>query len=164
MSVMKIYLYPAPILREETQAVTEFDEDLRKLVEDMFETMYAADGVGLAAPQVGVSKKIIVVDYHGERRVLINPEMSGEGPLTANEEGCLSFPGIYETVNSPEYFHLKYRDEHGEMHEECIEGFLACVFSHEMDHLKGRLLIDRVSPLKRQFLKKRIVKRAKERL
>lgn len=164
MSVMKIYLYPDPVLRKETHPVTEFGEELKKLVEDMFETMHAADGVGLAAPQVGVSQKIVVVDYQGERYVLINPEMSEEGPMVVNEEGCLSFPGIYETVNSPEYFHLKYQDEYGETREMDVEGFLACVFSHEIDHLKGKLLIDRVSPLKRQFLKKKIVKRTKERL
>lgn len=164
MSIMKIYLYPDPVLREETCVVTEFDDELRKLVEDMFWTMYAADGIGLAAPQVGVQKKIVVVDYQGEKYVLINPEISREGAHVIKEEGCLSFPGIYERVSSPESFHLKYQDEHGVTHEREVEDFLACIFSHEIDHLKGRLLIDRISPLKRQFMKKRIAKRAKERL
>lgn len=164
MSVMKIYLYPDPVLRAETAVVTEFDGELKKLVEDMYETMYAADAVGLAGPQVGAAKKIVVVDYYGEKYTLINPEMSNEGPLHINEEGCLSFPGVYEEVASPEYFHLKYQDETGEALEMDVEGFLACVFSHEIDHLRGRLLIDRISPLKRQFMKKKIAKKAKERL
>lgn len=162
MSVMKIYLYPDPVLREENQLVTVFDDELRRLVGDMFETMCAAEGVGLAAPQVGISKKIVVVNYQGEKYVLINPEISDMGQSIPNEEGCLSFPGIYETVNSPEYFHLKYQDEYGVTRELDAEGFLACVFSHEIDHLRGRLLIDRISPLKRQFIKKKIAKRTKE--
>lgn len=162
MSVMKIYTYPDPILRRETQEVTEFGDELKKLVADMFETMYAADGVGLAAPQVGVAKKIVVVDYHGDKYVLINPEITNEGPLVVNEEGCLSFPGIYEKVESPEYFHIKYRNEDGATMEMDVDGFLACVFSHETDHLRGKLLIDRVSPLKRQFMKKKIAKRGRE--
>lgn len=164
MSVMKIYLYPDPVLREETQTVTEFGEELDKLASDMFETMQAADGVGLAAPQVGVPKKMVVIDYHGEQYVLINPEISGEGACAAIEEGCLSFPGIYEVVESPQSFHLKYQNTKGETCEADIEGFLACIISHEIDHINGKLLIDRVSPLKRQFIKKKIAKRAKERL
>lgn len=164
MSVMKIHLYPDPVLRVETETVTEFNDELKKLVRDMFDTMYGADGIGLAAPQVGVSKKVVVVDYRGDKYVLINPEISNEGPLVANEEGCLSFPGIYENVESPEYFHIKYQNEEGETIEKDVDGFLACVFSHETDHLNGKLLIDRISPLKRQFMKKRITKRAKERV
>jgi len=164
MSVMKIYVYPSQALRAETSTVTVFDDELKKLVADMFETMFAADGVGLAAPQVGVAKKIVVVDYHGEKFVIINPEISGPGPLVENEEGCLSFPGIYEKVLSPKYFRLNYQDENGGTHEKDFDGFLACVLSHEIDHLNGKLLIDRVSPLKRQFLKKKIAKRAKEEL
>lgn len=163
MAVMKIYLYPDPVLRAETETVTEFDDELKKLVRDMFDTMYSADGVGLAAPQVGAAKKIVVVDYRGDKYVLINPEISGKGPLITNEEGCLSFPGIYENVESPEYFHIKYQNEEGETIEKDVDGFLACIFSHETDHLNGRLLIDRISPLKRQFMKKKIAKRAKER-
>lgn len=164
MSVLKIHFYPDPVLREETQAVTEFDCALQKLVADMFETMYAADGVGLAAPQVGAAKKVLIVDYQGDKYVLINPEISNAGPAVVREEGCLSFPGIYEKVESPEYFHLKYQNELGETCEMDVEAFLACIFAHEIDHLNGKLLIDRVSPLKRQFLKKKIAKRMEERL
>lgn len=164
MSVLKIYLYPDPVLREETQLVTEFGEELEQLVADMFDTMRAADGVGLAAPQVGVSKKMVVIDYHGEQYVLINPEISNKGDSASIEEGCLSFPGIYEVVESPLSFHLKYQDVQGKTCEIDIEGFLACIISHEIDHLNGKLLIDRISPLKRQFIKKKITKRAKERL
>lgn len=164
MSIMKIYLYPDPVLRQETQRVTEFGDELIKLVGDMFETMYAADGVGLAAPQVGVAKKIAVIDYRGDKYVIINPEITNEGPLITNEEGCLSFPGIYEKIESPEYFHIKYQNELGETVEKDVDGFLACVLSHETDHLRGRLLIDRVSPLKRQFMKKKIAKRTQAEL
>lgn len=162
MALRTICVYPDPVLREETARVEEFDGELKTLVDDMFETMYANDGIGLAAPQVGVAKKVVVIDYHGEKYVLVNPEIiEAEGSVT-NEEGCLSFPGIYEKVDSPERITVVYQDENGASKRLALDGFTACVFSHEIDHLNGRLLIDRVSPLKRQFLKKKIAKRAAE--
>ncbi|MDO5563214.1 MAG: peptide deformylase [Synergistaceae bacterium] len=161
MSIREICRYPAPVLREPTETIHEFDGELKKLVEDMWETMYASDGIGLAAPQVGVPKKVIVIDYNGEKYALVNPEIiSREGSVT-NEEGCLSFPGIYVNVDAPERMDVRYCDESGEAREISVDGFLACVFSHEIDHLNGRLLIDRVSPLRRQFMKKRLAKDAK---
>jgi len=162
MSVRKIRIYPDPILREPTQEVKVFDETLKSVINDMWETMYVFDGIGLAAPQIGLSEKIIVIDYNNEKYVLINPEiLEKEGNVTV-EEGCLSFPGIYEKVGTSEKLRVKYKDELGNEHEKTAEGFLACIFSHEIDHLNGRLLIDRVSPLKRQFIKKRILKKAAE--
>lgn len=162
MALRTICVYPDPLLREKTARVEEFDGELKALVDDMFETMYASDGIGLAAPQVGVAKKVVVIDYHGEKYVLVNPEIiEAEGSVT-NEEGCLSFPGIYEKVVSPERITVVYQDEKGAHKRLALDDFTACVFSHEIDHLNGRLLIDRVSPLKRQFLKKKIAKRAAE--
>ena len=162
MTVRNICVYPDPILREPTEEITSFDEVLADLVEDMWETMHVSDGVGLAGPQVGMPKKIAVIEYNGEKFVLINPVIvEKEGSKTV-EEGCLSFPGIYEKVDSPEKIKVRWQNEKGEYEEKEIDGFLACVFSHEIDHLNGRLLIDRVSPLKRQFLKKKLAKQAKE--
>lgn len=162
MALRTICVYPNPVLRAKTEEVTEFDEELKALVADMWETMYASDGVGLAAPQVGVSKKVIVIDYKDDKNVLINPQiLSAEGAVT-DEEGCLSFPGIYESVTSPEKMTVTYKDENGKQITRELEGFIARVFSHEIDHLNGRLLIDRVSPLKRQFMKKKIARRAAE--
>ena len=162
MSVRKVCVYPDPVLREPTEEVTSFDEELKSLADEMLETMYASDGIGLAGPQVGISKKIAVIEYKGEKYVLINPVIfEREGAITV-EEGCLSFPGIYEKVEAPELIKVEYQDVNGDHFEKDVEGFLACVFSHEIDHLNGKLLIDRVSPLKRQFLKKKLVKQARE--
>ncbi|HAH69387.1 MAG TPA: peptide deformylase [Synergistaceae bacterium] len=162
MTVRNICVYRDPILREPTEEITSFDEVLADLVEDMWETMHVSDGVGLAGPQVGMPKKIAVIEYNGEKFVLINPVIvEKEGSKTV-EEGCLSFPGIYEKVDSPEKIKVRWQNEKGGYEEKEIDGFLACVFSHEIDHLNGKLLIDRVSPLKRQFLKKKIAKQAKE--
>ena len=162
MSVRKVCVYPDPVLREPTEEVTSFDEELKSLADEMLETMYASDGIGLAGPQVGISKKIAVIEYKGEKYVLINPVIfEREGAITV-EEGCLSFPGIYEKVEAPELIKVESQDVNGDHFEKDVEGFLACVFSHEIDHLNGKLLIDRVSPLKRQFLKKKLVKQARE--
>jgi len=162
VAVRKICIYPDAALRRETEKVKDFDEDLQALAADMFDTMYASDGIGLAAPQVGVSKKLIVIDYQGDKNVLVNPVITKEEGEVTREEGCLSFPGIYEKVLSPEKISVKYFDENGKEHERDLEGFTACVFHHEIDHLNGRLLIDRVSPMKRAFLKKKMSKKAAE--
>lgn len=160
MSLRKICTYPCEKLREETKTVEKFDEKLNSLIADMWETMYSSDGVGLAAPQIGVAKKVVIIDYEGQKHTLINPVILEKEGSCTREEGCLSFPGIYVSVESPEKIKACYQDKYGDFHTENIDGFLACIFSHEIDHLSGRLLIDRVSPLKRQFLKKRIAKNA----
>lgn len=158
MSIREIYKYPNEKLREETKTVEKFDEKLSSLIDDMWETMYSSDGVGLAAPQIGVAKKVVIIDYEGQKYTLINPVILEKEGSCTHEEGCLSFPGIYVSVDSPEKIKARYQDKNGDFHTEDIDGFLACIFSHEIDHLSGRLLIDRVSPLKRQFLKKRIAR------
>ena len=162
MSVRKVCVYPDPVLREPTEEVTSFDEELKSLADEMLETMYASDGIGLAGPQVGISKKIAVIEYKGEKYVLINPVIFEREGAIIVEEGCLSFPGIYEKVEAPELIKVEYQDVNGDHFEKNVDGFLACVFSHEIDHLNGKLLIDRVSPLKRQFLKKKLAKQARE--
>ena len=150
------------VLRKKSRPVMEIDGKTLLLIDDLKDTLHHVGGLGLAAPQVGVTKKLVVIDYHGEKFVLVNPEViEAEGSVT-NEEGCLSFPGIYEKVTSPEKLTVVYQDETGAPRRLSLDGFTACVFSHEIDHLNGRLLIDRVSPLKRQFLKKKIAKRAAE--
>jgi len=162
MAVRNICVYPDPVLREPTEEITSFDDELAVLVEDMWETMHVYDGIGLAGPQIGVSKRIAVIEYNGDKFVLINPVIEDKEGSKTVEEGCLSFPGIYEKVDSPDKIKVRWQNEKGGHEEREIDGFLACVFSHEIDHLNGRLLIDRVSPLKRQFLKKKIAKQAKE--
>ncbi len=162
MTVRTICLYPSAALREETEEVTEFDGELDALVADMWETMYDKEGIGLAAPQIGVAKKVIVIDYKDDKNVLVNPRVLSEEGSVTGEEGCLSFPGIYENVAAPEKMTVIYKDEKGAEHRRELEGFIARVFSHEIDHLKGRLIIDRVSPLRRQFMKKKIARRAAE--
>ena len=159
MALREICLYPNPALREETQEIENIDDEIKTLIADMWDTMYANDGIGLAAPQVGAAKKLIVIDYKGEKFVLINPLITESEGEVRREEGCLSFPGIYEKVDSPERLSVEYTDANGEKVAKELDGFLACVFHHEIDHLNGRLLIDRVSPLKRQFMKRKIAKR-----
>lgn len=162
MALMDIRFYPDPVLRVPTQPITVFDEDLRLLIADMWETMYAKDGVGLAAPQVGVSLKLTVIAWEEHKLVLINPEILSSREPIIREEGCLSFPGIFEKVSRPQYITVRYRDELG--NEQLLEadGFLARAIVHETDHLNGKLLIDNISPLRRAFLKKRIQRKGWE--
>lgn len=162
MALREICLYPNPALREQTQEIKNIDEEIKTLIQDMWDTMYEHDGIGLAAPQVGVAKKLVVVDYKGEKFVLINPVITEEEGEVRREEGCLSFPDIFEKVTSPEAMSVEYINEDGAKVSKELDGFLACVFHHEIDHLNGRLLIDRVTPIKRQFLKKKIAKKAAE--
>jgi peptide deformylase len=160
MAILDVLVYPNPALREPVREVTGFDDELRKLIADMWETMYISKGVGLAAPQVGVLKKLFVADYEGDRRVIINPEITDAEGAQKGEEGCLSFPGVYEDVVRPEKIRIRYTDENGASRDEIVEGFLARVFSHETDHLNGRLLIDHLSALKRAFLRKKMGRKA----
>ena len=132
MSVRKVCVYPDPVLREPTEEVTSFDEELKSLADEMLETMYASDGIGLAGPQVGISKKIAVIEYKGEKYVLINPVIFEREGAIIVEEGCLSFPGIYEKVEAPELIKVEYQDVNGDHFEKDVEGFLACVFSGSM--------------------------------
>lgn len=161
MAVMEVLVYPDPLLREPAKDVCDFDDKLRKLVNDMMETMYFSKGVGLAAPQVGIPKKLVVIDWNGNRYVLANPRIVEAEGEDRRDEGCLSFPGIYEEISRPEKIRVLYKDENGEEHDEVVEGFLARVFSHEIDHLEAKLMIDHLSALKRTFLRKKMERRAK---
>jgi peptide deformylase len=166
MSLLKIVKYGDPVLDTPGDPVTEFDDKLRKLVEDMFETMYAARGVGLAAPQVGVSKRLFVMDCSGgedpsARIALINPEvLRVEGEQTG-EEGCLSFPGIYFNVKRDFRAVLRAQDVRGEEFEyDGLELEARCML-HETDHCDGIVFIDRTTPLKRELVKRKIKKLSK---
>jgi peptide deformylase len=160
MAILDILVYPDPALREPAREVTEFGGKLKKLVSDMCETMYVSKGVGLAAPQVGIPLKLFVADWEGDRHVIVNPEITETEGKERADEGCLSFPGIYEEVARPGRIRIRYLDEKGERHDEMVEGFLARVYSHETDHLNGKLFIDKLSPLKRSFIRKKMSKKA----
>jgi peptide deformylase len=161
--VLKILKYPDPVLSQPGEPVTEFDDELRKLVADMFETMYSAQGIGLAAPQVGISKRLTVIDLSlgkepNDKLVLINPEVvSSEGRLY-EEEGCLSFPDIREKVVRAAKVRIRAQDEHGKWFEMDGEELLSRAFQHEIDHLNGILFIFRMSPLKRNLNLRKIRK------
>lgn len=150
MSILPIYVLGAPVLRAATTPVAEITDDIRQLVDDMFETMYAAQGIGLAAPQVGRSERLAVIDVAGARYVLINPEIIEESGTDRAEEGCLSIPEIYGEVDRSTHVKVRATDIEGKEFE--VEGteLLARCFQHEIDHLFGKLFIDYFS-----FLKKR---------
>jgi peptide deformylase len=165
MAHLAILEYPDPRLRIRAQPVTEFDAELRRLVADMLETMYAAPGIGLAATQVNVHRRLLVVDVSEERNAplcLINPEiLSAEGRVSY-EEGCLSVPDVFETVDRAERIRVKAQNERGETIELEAEGLLAICIQHEMDHLEGKLFVDYLSTLKRDRLKKKALKKTKK--
>ena len=162
MAVLDILTYPDPVLREKTEKVTSLDFKLLKLIADMKDTMHFSNGIGLAAPQVGHAIKLVVMDWEEHRYVLINPEILEAEGEEIYEEGCLSFPGVFENVTRPDKIRVRYIDEEWNECEEVIEGFLARIFCHEVDHLNSKLLIDHLSPLKRTFLKKRMDRKSKE--
>ena len=166
MALLKIVKYGEPVLETPGDAVTEFDEGLRKFVADMFETMYASHGVGLAAPQVGVSKRLFVMDCSGgedpsARIALINPQvLRVEGEQTG-DEGCLSFPGIFFNVKRDLRAVVRAQDVNGEEFEyDGIELEARCML-HETDHCDGIVFLDRTTPLKRELVKRKIKKLAK---
>ena len=156
--VLEIRKYPDPILKKSSQYVEVFDEELEKFVKDLFASMHVHDGVGLAAPQVGVLKKIAVVEYENKSYVLINPKVIDQKGIQESEEGCLSFPGIYANVLRPEWVKIEAQNEKGELQTLEAEGYVARAFLHEMDHLNGKLFIDYLSSLKRNAIKKKISK------
>ena len=173
MALLPIVEVPDPRLRQISSPVEKVDDELRALIRDMFETMYAAPGIGLAAIQVGVPKRVLVIDLQepeeegGEPirdpRVFINPEI-----LTSSDqdvpytEGCLSVPDQYAEVERPDRVRARWLDEKGKSHEEEIEGLLAVCLQHEMDHLEGVLFIDHLSRLKREMVLKKLAKQRKE--
>ena len=160
--ILKIVKYPEPVLSQPGEPVTEFDNELRKFVADMFETMYAAQGIGLAAPQVGVAKRVTVIDLSmgkdpKQKLVLINPEITFSEGRQYEEEGCLSFPDIREKVVRAFKVKIRAQDENGKWFE--MEGgeLLSRAFQHEIDHLDGMLFIFRMSALKRDLDRKSVV-------
>ena len=157
--VYRVRIYGDPTLRESAEVVAEFDENLRDLVDNMTETMFEDNGIGLAAPQIGISKKIVVIDLSfgkeiGNVMTLINPEILDMEGKCSLEEGCLSVPGIYEQILRPENIRVKYQNIDGDELEKDVDGFLARVIQHESDHLKGVLFVDRLSAVKRNLLAK----------
>lgn len=165
--ILKIVKYPEPVLSQPGEPVTEFNDELRKFVADMFETMYAASGIGLAAPQVGVSKRVTVIDLSlgkdpAQKLVLINPEIIASEGRQYEEEGCLSFPEIREKVARSFTVRVRAQDESGKWFEMDGEELLSRAFQHEIDHLDGTLFIFRMSALKRDMVLRRIRKLQRE--
>ena len=166
MAVLPIVKYGAEVLRLSAATVEEIDAPLQKLIDDMVDTMYAAPGVGLAANQVGVSKRLMVIDLSvgkrpNELHVFINAEIvEAEGEIT-EEEGCLSIPDFVEVVTRPERVKLRYTDRNGEEREMWGEGLMARAMSHEIDHLNGTLFVDHLRGFKKERILKKITKLAK---
>ena len=165
MAKRTILEYPDPRLRNKAQPVTQFDADLGRIIDDMLETMYAAPGIGLAATQVDVHKRLIVIDVSKEQNeplVLINPEILVREGEENTEEGCLSFPGIFDEVKRAAKVRVRAQDRNGETFERDYEGLLAVCIQHEMDHIDGKLFVDYLSELKRERIRKKLDKERKE--
>lgn len=164
MALLEIKKYPDKVLKQKATPVEVFDGKLSRLIDDMLETMYAAPGIGLAAPQVGVSKRVLVIDVsHREEEktplvVLVNPEIISTEGETESEEGCLSLPGYITNVARSEKVAVRGFDKKGRQVEIECGGLLCRALQHEIDHLNGTLLIDRISSIKREFFKKRFNK------
>ena len=175
---LEIFTYPAPILKKVAKPVTEFNEELKKLCTDMLFTMYHAPGIGLAAPQIGESLRIFVMDIDFKReevtradgtkdfelsefnpRIFINPVIEKVEGEILYEEGCLSVPGVYEEVKRTEKINVHYQDVQGNKHTIEADGLLSVCIQHENDHLDGIVFLERLSTLKRHFLTKRFLKR-----
>ncbi len=162
--ILPIYVYGQPVLRKVAEDITPDYPNLKELIANMHETMDNAEGVGLAAPQVGLSIRVVVVnldvlsdefpEFKGYRKVFINPHiLETSGDLEDMEEGCLSLPGIHENVKRAGKIHVKYLDEDMQPHDEIVEGYLARVMQHEFDHLDGKMFIDHISTLRKQMIR-----------
>ena len=162
MSLLDIRVFPEPSLRTPAREVATFDRELEVFIRDLWETMLAFDGVGLAATQVGVGLSVCVISWKENRLILVNPRIVLEEGEQVGDEGCLSFPGIFEKVLRPMKVRVEAQDEKGKPLSIEAEGFLARALCHEIDHLEGRLLIDHLSPLKREIVRKKLLKRARE--
>ena len=165
MAILNILEFPDPRLRTIAKAVERVDDDLRQLIDDMFETMYDAPGIGLAATQVNVHKRLVVMDLSedkSEPRVFINPEFEYlTDEVDQYQEGCLSVPGFYENVDRPDRVRVRARDEHGQEFTIEAEGLLAVCIQHELDHLLGKVFVEYLSPLKRNRIKTKLLKQKK---
>jgi peptide deformylase len=163
VTVRRITEYPEEVLAREGSAVTEFGEELERLAADMFETMYDAEGVGLAAPQIGLSLRLFVMDCDGLKLVAANPEIVESEGVQEGDEGCLSVGKIHAPLRRAARVRLRAQDVRGEFYEQEATGLAARCFQHETDHCDGTLFIDRLSPLKRGMVKKRFLKLKKSR-
>jgi len=164
MAKLNILEFPDPRLKKVAKAVENFDTQLKKLVEDMTETMYLANGIGLAATQVNVHERLLVLDISENRdqpRVYINPQILEQSGEQNCEEGCLSVPGVYASVKRAENVTVKAQDIDGNFFEEQLESLHAVCIQHEMDHLIGRLFVDYLSPLRRNMVRKKLEKQRK---
>ena len=168
MAVKKILLYPNPLLLETSSRIDNFDENVVSLSRDLIDTMYDADGVGLAAPQIGINKRIFVIDcsQEGEKkdcRIVINPEIEYQsGELSPYKEGCLSIPGITEEVLRPKVVKVIYQDIKGVVQRNTFDDLWSTCFQHELDHLNGKLFIEHLRPMKKILVKNKIKKTAKK--
>lgn len=162
--ILPIYVYGQPVLRKIAEDIPVDYPNLNELISNMFETMDNADGVGLAAPQIGLPVRVVVInldvlsedhpEYKGFRKAFINAHIVEKSGEEVNmEEGCLSLPGIHESVKRSDRVRVKYLDENLEEHDEVVEGYLARVMQHEFDHLDGKMFIDHISPLRKQMIK-----------
>lgn len=166
--ILPIYTYGQPVLRKVAEDITPDYPALKELIADMFETMYRSDGVGLAAPQIGKPIRLVVItldilkddypEYAGFNKVYINPHIVevDDTETEAMEEGCLSLPGIHESVRRPTRIRVRYCDENFQEHDQWVDGYLARVMQHEFDHLEGKMFIDHISPLRRQLNKSKL--------
>lgn len=165
MALLPILEFPDPRLRTVAKPVTEVDDNIRRLIVDMFETMYDAPGIGLAASQVNVHKRVVVIDVSEDKSqplVFINPEIEVlDTEVSEYDEGCLSVPGFYETVLRPEHIRVKALDRDGNPFEIEPQGLLAVCIQHELDHLNGKLFVDHISPFKRTRIRAKLEKKHK---
>lgn len=165
MAKLDILHYPDPRLHTVARPVKVVDDRIRRLVDDMAETMYAAPGIGLAATQVNVHERVIVIDIsetHDQLRVFINPEIVAQSGTEESEEGCLSVPGIFDKVKRAERVTVRALDRDGKSFELSADGLLAVCIQHEMDHLQGKVFVDYLSSLKRNRIKTKLLKQARE--
>lgn len=166
--ILPIYIYGQPVLRKEAVDIPADYPELKQFIADLYETLDASEGIGLAAPQVGRDVRVVVIDldvlsddmpeYKGFRHAFINPHILeyDESETDSLEEGCLSLPAIHEKVTRPTRIHVQWLDEDLQAHDEWIGGYLARVMQHEFDHLDGKMFIDRISPLRRQLIKSKL--------
>ena len=163
MAIRKILKFPNQDLRIKAKPIETFDEELKTLTDDMFETMHSVNGIGLAATQIGIAKQVAVIDISPEKNeplVIVNPKIQILDPSKKEDydEGCLSVPGFFETISRPSDIKLSYQDLNGKKQEIKPEGLLTKVVQHELDHLNGRLFVDHISELKRRRIRNKIVK------
>lgn len=166
--ILPIYIYGQPVLRKVAEDIPGDYAGLDELIQDMFETLTASDGIGLAAPQIGKAIRVVVIDldalaedlpeYKGFRKAYINPHIVeyDDTETDSSEEGCLSLPAIHEKVVRPKRIRVQYVDEQRQSHDEWVEGYLARVMQHEFDHLEGKMFVDRISPLRKQLIKNKL--------